>query len=206
MGNVITVSRQFGSLGRPVAKAVAEKLGYKFLDPEILEEAAKRLNMSTDELKAYDGQQVIKQRLDGSKYCKMAFPFGSGDERIQKKLFEAEERIMMEEADKGDVVIVGRAADYLFSKAGREKLLRIHIEAPYDHRFDNCINELKLSKIDAREHIEVIDQARNIFYKKITGENFNSPIYRDIIINMENMSLDEAVDMIVYMAERKFGK
>lgn len=206
MGNIITISRQFGSLGRPVAKAVAEKMGYKFLDPEILEEAAKRLDMDPEDLKAYDGQQVIKQRLDGSKYCKMASPFGSGDERLQKKLYDAEQKIMMEEAEKGNCVIVGRAADYVFSKAGKKQLLRIHIEAPYDHRFENCINELQLNKIEAREHIEVIDQARDIFYKKITGENFDSPKYRDIVINMENMTKDEVVDFIIFMAQKRFSR
>lgn len=39
---VITISRQFGSLGRPIAKKMAELLGVEYYDRDIVEEAAKR--------------------------------------------------------------------------------------------------------------------------------------------------------------------
>ena len=63
MSNVITISRDFGSLGRPIAKEVAERLGYNFYDPQLIELAAKRLNKDVVDLEAYDGQTVIHTNL-----------------------------------------------------------------------------------------------------------------------------------------------
>ena len=42
---VITVGRQFGSMGRPIAKNLAEKLGINYFDRDIVEEVAKRMNL-----------------------------------------------------------------------------------------------------------------------------------------------------------------
>ena len=62
MGHVITLSRQFGTLGRPLAKELADRLGFKFLDPEIIERAAEKMGMDVEELRAYDNQMVIKNQ------------------------------------------------------------------------------------------------------------------------------------------------
>ncbi|MBQ9066276.1 MAG: cytidylate kinase family protein, partial [Clostridia bacterium] len=53
MGNIITISREFGSLGRPIAKAVAERMGYRFYDPELIELAAQKLGRNVRDLEAY---------------------------------------------------------------------------------------------------------------------------------------------------------
>jgi cytidylate kinase len=205
MGNIITFSRQFGSLGRPLAKKVAEKMGYKFLDPEIIEQAAKRMGKDVEDLIAYDNQMVIKNHLDGSKYISMASPLGFGDAAKQARLYKIEIEIMQEEAEKGDCVIVGRAADYLFSKNGKKNLFRVHVTAPYEFRYEQSISSLGLTRVEATEHIHIIDKARAGLYKNITGEDFNSPLYRDVILNMENIEFDDAADMICELAAKRFS-
>ena len=42
---IVTIARQFGSLGRPIAMRMSEKLGVEFYDRDIVEEAAKKLNL-----------------------------------------------------------------------------------------------------------------------------------------------------------------
>lgn len=204
MGRIITVSREFGTLGRPLAKKVAEKLNFRYMDPELLERAAVKLGKTPEELEIYDNQRVIYTHLDGSKYVKMAHPLGLGDDRLQRKLFQAEKEIMLKEAEKEDLLIVGRAADYIFSGIGKEDLLRIHICAPYEYRFQKAVEYLKMSKTEAREHIRIIDKARGAFYKQITGEDFRSPLYRDLILNVENCTEDSAINTICAVASVKF--
>lgn len=46
MKRVITISRQFGSAGRSIGKAVAEKLGYAYYDKEIIERLAEQTGLS----------------------------------------------------------------------------------------------------------------------------------------------------------------
>ena len=42
---VITISRQFGSMGRSIAKELSENLGIEFLDRDIVEATAKRMGL-----------------------------------------------------------------------------------------------------------------------------------------------------------------
>lgn len=203
MGNIITISREFGSLGRPIAKKVAAALGFKLYDPELIEMAAKKMNKDVEDLLAYDDQKVIKLKIYGSKYAGMATPLGFGDKIKQRKVFEAEKEIIREIAEKEDAVIVGRAADYILSKDGKQNVLRIHITGSYEKRYKNSITELNLSEVEAKEHINIIDKARKDFYKDITGEDFNSPTYRDVVINTDHFSQEYIVNMICNLAKTK---
>ena len=205
LGHVITISRQFGSLGRPIAKKVAERLGFHLYDPQLIQLTAKKMNKDVEELLAYDDQKVISP-LYGSRFGSMANPLGFGDAIRQKKIFLVQKEIIKEIADTENAVIVGRAADYVLSGTGKKKLLRVHITGSYEHRYENSIRELHLSEAEAREHIRIIDKAREDFYKKITGETFDSAAYRDIIINTDRYSEDEIVDFICEMAMKKFAE
>ena len=203
-GHVITISREFGSLGRIIAQKVADELNYQFYDPQLIEMAAAKMNEDIDDLLAYDDQKVIKMKIYGSKYCGMAYPLGFGDSAKQKKLFDVQSDIIRDIASKENAVIVGRCADYVLTKSGKKDILRIHITGSYEHRYRNSIDELKLSEEEAKEHIRIIDKAREDFYRQITGESFGSATYRDVVINTDVLSLDYVVDMICSRAQNKF--
>ena len=47
---IVTIARQFGSLGRPIAMRMSEKLGVEFYDRDIVEEAAKKLNLPVSKI------------------------------------------------------------------------------------------------------------------------------------------------------------
>lgn len=205
MGKIITISREFGSLGRPIAQKVAEKLGYKLYDPQLIELAAKKINKEVEDLLAYDDQKVIRLKIYGSKYAGMATPLGFGDKIKQHKVFEAQKEIIKQIAASEDAVIVGRAADYILSKEGKQDVLKIHITGSYEKRYLNSIEELKLSEIEAREHIKIIDKAREDFYREFTGVPFNSSTYRDVIISTDHFSQEYIVNLICDMAKTKFG-
>ena len=204
MSNVITISRDFGSLGRPIAKEVAERLGYNFYDPQLIELAAKRLNKDVVDLEAYDDQTVIHTNLKGQQYVGMAFPFGMGDRHKAMELFAVQEDLIKEIAEKENAIIVGRAADYILTMEEKEELLRIHITGSYEHRLHNAVEEL--SPAAARDSIKTIDKARASFYETITNEKFDSPMYRDVIINTDDFTKEYVVDMICNMAEHRFAK
>lgn len=204
-GNIITISREFGSMGRPIARLVAKKLGYALYDPQLIEEAAKRLDANIEELLTYDDQNAINPRILGSRYCGMAYPLGIGDKLKQRRLFEAQKEIIEEISKTQNAVIVGRAADYILTKADKENLLRIHISAAYEYRLKESIEELNLSENEAKEHIKIIDKAREDFYKDITGEDFNSSAYRDVIINSGYFTKEYVADMICNIAKQKFA-
>ena len=83
---VITITRQFGSLGRPIAKRMSELLGIEF----------------------YDRDLVYLRR--------MQFPLGKNTNSRQDEIFEAQQNIIKFLADKETCIIVGRCSDFLLSE------------------------------------------------------------------------------------------
>lgn len=83
---VITISRQFGSLGRPIAKKMSELLNIGYYDRYILGKAASELETSSEEIK---GLEETAPKLSN-----MRFPFRAGHTEMQDSIFEAEKKII----------------------------------------------------------------------------------------------------------------
>ena len=99
---VISISRQFGSLGRPIAKKLAELLEIEYYDRDIVEEASKVHNIPLKEASNLE---------ESAKYLFMSFPLGSGTTATQDALFKTESEMIKKLAVKESCIIVGRCAD-----------------------------------------------------------------------------------------------
>lgn len=195
--NVITITRQFGSLGRPIAKRVAEMMGYEYFDRDIIESAADKLGEPVYKLNEYDGHTITR-------YGKMMFPMGYGARSKQNKLFETEKRVILEFAHKENCVIVGRCSDYILADAEFEKRFSVFIFAPYEARYTNCLKTLGLTPEAAEVYMEKVDVARARFYKDYTGEDFESLKYRNLLLDSSYASIDDAASIICGAAKKKF--
>lgn len=197
--NVITITRQFGSLGRPIAKMVAERLGYQYYDRDIIEMAAEKMGESVYKLSEYD-EHII------TPYGKMAFPLGFGTAEKQSKLFEIEKKIIVEIAGKQNCVVVGRCADFILREAGFKKLYNVFIYAPYGARYNYCLNNLGFNVDAVEKYIDKIDIGRSGFYKKYTGKTFESTTYRDLMVDSSSMPIEKVVELICTAAKLKFNE
>lgn len=193
---VIAITREFGSLGRPIARRVAEKLGLKFVDREILEEAAARIGYHIDEL-----EKIDNHRIKGLQ--RMKYPLGLGSRDTQDELYELQKSLILEYATYENCVIVGRCANYILKD--RKNVLKVHIYAPYERRLQMSIEDLGLSEKEAKQMINRVDSARSDYYLYHTGESFNSIEYQDVMLNSAIMSFDENVDIICDIARKRFG-
>ena len=197
--NAITITRQFGSLGRLIAKRVADKLGYEYYDREIIEKAAEEMGEPVYNLSEYDGHSYTK-------YGKMMFPLGYGVKNKQKKLFEIEKQVILSLASEKNCVIVGRCSDYILAESNRVNHYSVFIYAPYEARFNYCLKELGLTPEGAEVYIEKVDSARKIFYHEHTGENFESLTYRNTMVDSSFMNQDKVADLICEGARLKFSE
>ena len=194
---VITITRQFGSLGRIIARQVAERLGFEYYDRDIIEAAAEKMGEDVYGLLEYEGNTV-------SPYRKMMVPLGYGVSAKQKKLFEIEKGIILDMAGKKDCVIVGRCSDYILSRENKKNLFNVFVYAPYSKRFNFCVNSLGLIPEAVEEYMGKVDAARQAFYKRQTGENFDSIKYRHMMIDSSFLSMCDVVDLICESAKKKF--
>lgn len=197
--NVITVTRQFGSLGRQIARQVAERLGYEYYDRDIIEMAAVKLGKDVEELLDYDGHII-------SPYKKMMAPLGYGIASKQKKLFEIEQEIILDLAKKKNCVIVGRCSDYILTKAQLKHLFNVFIYAPYGARYNFCVQNLGLTTEAVEDYMNRVGNAREAFYKKQTGYSFESVKYRHLMVDSSSMPMPDVVDLICEGAKKKFSR
>ena len=100
----VTIARQFGSLGRPIARSVSEALGIEYYDRDIVEYASRKLNLPVSTIS--DAEERAR-----SAFFNMNYPLGMGTTAIQDAIFDAQRRIIVDLAEKDSCIIVGRCAD-----------------------------------------------------------------------------------------------
>lgn len=152
---IITINRQFGSMGRPIAKIVAEKLGIEFYDREIIDKAANELNLPASVIE----EQEESASLPVKTFSRMMFPLGKGASDTQDKIFDAQQRIIKFLAEKENCVIVGRCSDFILDEF--DNVMHVYIYAPYKERLKNSIEELGLSEKEAKKMMKAVDEARD---------------------------------------------
>lgn len=193
---VITISRQFGSLGRPVARKLAEMLGIDYYDRDIVEQLAQEMNMPVSEFG--DGVELYNTDFE-----KMKYPLGISSLDMQEQLFEAQSKIIKDLAAKGSCIFVGRCADYILRNHNNH--FSVFIYAPYDVRRENCINILHMKPEDVDQMIADVDEARHSYsmqYAKTYSENVS---LKDILIDSSSFGGVEATaEILADMVRKKF--
>lgn len=195
--NIITVTREFGSMGRPIARRVAEIMGYEYLDRDIIDATVAKTGIPIEEFLDMEEKPL-------SAYDKMIYPLGIGDAVKQDKIFEAEKEAIIELSSKQNCVIVGRCSDYILHKAKKRNLFSVHIYAPVNVRKNFGMQELGILPDKIDDYIVRVDSGRSEFYKRHTGVSFNSMKYRDVLINSEYLTQEEIAQSICSMARYRF--
>ncbi len=191
---VITVSRQFGSLGRDIAKKLAHKLNIEYYDRDLIEKAASILNLDMKAASPLDESISLP-------FAKALFPLGIGTGSTHRKLFKVQESLIRECVQKSNCVIVGRCADYILRDYPRR--FNVMIYAPLEERIKNSINTLRIPEYEVNDYVKEIDKARDSYHKFFTEEKLDTLKYRDLLIDSSTMSQDEVVDLIITAAKAK---
>ena len=152
----VTITRQFGSMGRPIAKRMGELLGVEYFDRDIVDITAKKLNLPVSE---------VSNQEESAKtaFLKMRYPFGSGTTEVQDSIYLAQQRIIMDLVKHQSCIVVGRCSDYMLQNM--ENCVHIFIYAPYEQRLKNCVEDLHPTPEEAKKMIEEVDKARASYHK-----------------------------------------
>lgn len=189
----ITITRQFGSLGREIGKQLANRLHCHYYDRNVIEQEAAEKDASLAPL-------VALKQVEG--YYKMAYPLGVGSSLKQDAMFQAQSEVLLAHAAKENCVIVGRCADYVLRN--QERLLRCYIYAPDENRIANSIASLDITATEYQPLIETVDKARAAYYQKYTGYPVDNLELRDLMINSACLGLEGTIDMLTAFAAKKF--
>lgn len=191
---VITITRQFGSLGRPIARELSKLLDVEFFDRDIVEMTAKKMNRPVSE--------ISLQEERSSKYSFMSYPLGMGTVTNQQDIFKVQSEIINSIADRQSCIIVGRCSDYILKD--HPNCMHVFIYAPYEARLNNCIEQLNLDKDIAIKNIRDVDRARESYHKLYAGYAPDDMRYKDVLINSARLGIMGTAEQLAAMAQAKF--
>ena len=196
---VITLGRQFASMGRSIARETARLLNIEFYDRDIVEEVAKRTKQSVKTISKLE--EEAQSRF--GEWGRRLFPLGDGTEELKDRTFFVQECVLRDFADKGPCILVGRCADYVMQ--GRKNLLRVFIYAPKEARIRNCVERLHMEKEKAYKMCADVDRARERYHERYAGYSVMDPEHIDIMLNSDLLGIDGTAEALAALARRKFN-
>ncbi len=193
----ITITREFGSMGRPIAKALSERLGIEYYDRDIVEEVSHQLNLPVSKIS--DVEESSKNH-----FLAGMFPLGTDTEYIQDMIFDVQKDIILDLARKSSCILVGRCADYLLQN--QPNVINIFVYAPFKAKLENCISVLEMTEDEAKKAIMKVDKARTAYHKRYAGYTPYDPKHKHLMIDSSLLGVEGTADMIAGIVEKKFGK
>lgn len=195
---VVTIAREMGSGGSYIGQQVARRLGYAYIDREILQHAAKELGCEERELEGRDERlQTFWDKLIS------VFAVGAPEGLYappprwisDERLIKTERRLIRELAARGPCVVIGHGAFHLLY--GRAKLLNVFVHAPVSFRIQRVMSIYgAVNEEEAAEMIDRADQERDRYIQFFTGfHQFDARNYH-ITIDTGFVSFTKAEEMI----------
>ena len=193
---VVAIGRVFGAQGCDIAEKLAEKLGVKLYDRQLVEEAAKKLEM--DEHTVQKADEVSAKDIEGLKTT-----YGVGNFYLSTQVLDAQADIIERVAQNESCIIMGRCADYILKD--RDDCLKIYIYAPFDVRTKHIAEKYDMSMFSAKRLVRQMDEKRDTYYKYVTGNRRGEHDGKDAMFDSSIMGVDGTVDMLLEMINKKFG-
>ena len=193
---VITINRELGSGGRTVGRKLAEALGVEYYDKTLIKALQERYNLSAEEIERLKGQETswwaeFKRKMTFSESEYELNQTGIETEDV----FREETGIIKALAKDDSCVIAGRTAFYMFRDHPNH--LNIFIQASMLSRMARVAREQDMSKEQARLVIEKVDKMRENYVKEFTGTSRYDTRNYQLVLNMDELTEDEAVNIIL---------
>ena len=189
MNRVITISREFGSGGRTIGKMVAERLGIPCYDQELIDQIAEESGLT---------KEYIQERGEYSKrggWLANAFADRSLKSlSVQDYVWSVQRKIILDLAEKGPCVIVGRCADYILKDTA--DLLKIFITASVEDRAKRVVEKYGESGDAIEKRLREKDISRSSYYRFYTDIEWGICKNYDLSLNSGLIGIDRCVDII----------
>lgn len=184
--SIVTVSREPGSGGSIVAGKLADKLGIDIFHQEVINEIAKRADVSEKLLETLDerGLSILEDWISSLVYDRHLWP----DEYMQHLM-----KVVGTIGKHGRAVIVGRGANFVLPP---EKRFSVRIVAPQSWRIQNVSKEYDLAPEEAKRRVMRTESDRRAFIRKYFNADIADPTNYDLVINTATLNVDDAVNVI----------
>jgi len=195
---VVCISRTFGAGGEDVGGRVAEALGFRYVDEEIIEVAAAKAGLDPEQVADAEKRRSLATRLldnlalSGTAAMTPSFAPGAFTGEAEAALIRA---VIGETAERGDTVIVAHAAS--IALAGRPGVLRVLVTAPPEVRGRRVAENAGVDETAGAKLVRDSDRDRAAYLKRFYGLAAELPTHYDLVVNSEFLSPEEAAALVV---------
>ncbi len=205
---VITIGREFGSGGHEVGSKLAEKLGIKCYDKELLEMASKQSGLC-EELFASQDEKPTNSFLYSLVMDTYSLGYTSSyvDMPINHKVFLAQFDTIKKLAERESCVIVGRCADYALED--NPFAISVWIKASLENRIERIKKLYDISDSKAADLIQKTDKRRASYYNYYSSKKWGEAKSYDLCIDSGEVGIDGAIELImnyIDLKEKHFNK
>ena len=196
---IITVSRQFGSAGRSIAKRVAEELNIPYYDKELIKEVAAKTGFDPEYIES------IGEYAPSKSIFAYALPFSLGPHAMNNGmsasdfLWVMQRQVILDLAEKGPCVIVGSCADYILRD--RDDCLHTFIHADKSKRAERIVRVYGESEKSPEARLDDKDSRRAVNYKHFTGLEWGRCENYHLSLDSGTLGIDTCVKLICDLAK-----
>ena len=193
----VTITRQYGSGGHDIGKALAKALGIGFYDKELISLAARESGIAPEVFEKADERPANSLLYSLSVGL---YNYGNGlsspmdDLPVNDKLYILQHKIIKEKAESESFVIVGRCADYILKD--HPGVVKVFIYADIESRVRRAISRHDIEPARAKQAIIKTDKSRANYYSFYSGQKWGQVENYDLCINTTKLDVDQAVKLI----------
>ena len=205
---IITLSREFGAGGSLIAGRIAETLGWKVVDNELVARIADRSGLTPAEVAEREERApgFVERLLRMlTKAAPEIFPAPADQvpELEEAKLVKITETVVEDVAREGRVVLVGRAAHVVLRQ--ERDALHVKIVAPRTYRIETFAAREKMDQGRAEVMIREADENRRRYHLQHYGRDWNDAANYHLVLNVALLGVEATIDLVVAQARRMWG-
>lgn len=208
MKKIITISREYGSGGSAIGKIVAEKLGWKYYDKQLIDLAADESGLSPKFIEKSEqslSSGWLYNMMLGSNYSSnYATATTPNTLPLVDQIYNAQRTIILKVAKESPCVIVGRCADYILHTSEEfadSDILKLFVYANPDDRIKRAIEAYGIPEKDAKKTITQVNKRRANHYNTFTEWTWGAYEHYDMLINSSYAGIEGTAALIVDAAK-----
>jgi cytidylate kinase len=199
---VITIGRECGSGGRKIGKLLADRLGVKFYDKELLALVAKESGLCEEVIATHDekASSSFLYSLVSDSYLNLNNT-GFTEMPLNQKVYLAQFNAIQNLAKQESCVIVGRCADYALQDF--DHVLNVFICANVEDKISYLMEINNISEKEAKDLMVKVDKRRSNYYNHYSDKRWGNLKNYDLCINSSVLGHEGTADLIYQMLAKK---
>jgi cytidylate kinase len=204
---VLTVSRLYGSGGSEVAAIVAKELGWSLLDNAVVDAVAARMGLSVAEVRDREERvPSLVERLTSAMAMgsqEWMSPIAEAKRPTDEQLIEVTRRVIEEAISRGPLVVVGRGTQEMLAE--RDDTLHVFCYAARKALIARTMKREAVSAEEAARLVDNINRERDQWVRLHWERDRRAHDNYDLSVNTERLGIQDAADLIVIAARKRFG-